>query len=421
MLTIRPYRRSFMPGATARVQTNVLVRFASTTACQSASETSSSGRPTWPTTPPALLTRMSTRPIPATRSATCPESLTSTVSRSCPCTTAPCASSAAAMPAPIPCAVPVTSATRPVRSGIPTVLEQRPDLLDARRPDTEDVGLRPLVGAAERAVAEQIAHIARIELAHPRHVRHRFRLGGKLDTRQPRPREVLEPRRVRRVGVDLVHDVPHPLTRPPVMPPQRSVGACLGPRLGGGAATLVAAVPVHEQEASEPLVGERAEQVDEQRGVRLDLQRRAARMRGEVRREPIRQRGHHEHAERIGRFDRDPLGQDPVNAERQVPVLLDRAERDHEPVLVAEVLLDLHPVAVLDPHGATPSYASATDRSTASFPPAAASWSPAGSEPSASPQGSEIAGAPAMLYGPVNRPSTSPCGVPKGGSSVGAG
>jgi hypothetical protein len=114
-------------------------------------------------------------------------------------------------------------------------------------------------------------------------------------------------------------------------------------------------VPVHEQEAPEPLPGERVEQVDEQRGVRLDLHRGAARVRAEVRRQPVRQRRHHEHPERLGGFDRDALGQDPVDAERQVPVLLDRAERDHEPVLVLQVLLDLHPVAVLDPHGATSS------------------------------------------------------------------
>ena len=43
MLTIRPQPRSFMPGTTARVHRNVLVRFASTTACQSWSVTSSSG------------------------------------------------------------------------------------------------------------------------------------------------------------------------------------------------------------------------------------------------------------------------------------------------------------------------------------------------------------------------------------------
>ena len=115
--------------------------------------------------------------------------------------------------------------------------------------------------------------------------------------------------------VDLVHDRTHPLAGPPVVPLHRRVGVCLGPRLDGGAAAVVPAVPVHEQEAPEPLLGERVEQVDEQRGVRLDLQRRAARVRSEVRRQPIRQRRQHEDAERLGCFDRDALGQDPVDAE----------------------------------------------------------------------------------------------------------
>jgi hypothetical protein len=102
MLTMRPWRRAFMPGATARVHRKVLVRLASTTARQSASEISSSGRPTWPTTPPALLTRMSTFPTAATNSSTCAASVTSTVSRSQPWTVAPCSPSAAAIAAPMP-------------------------------------------------------------------------------------------------------------------------------------------------------------------------------------------------------------------------------------------------------------------------------------------------------------------------------
>jgi hypothetical protein len=36
-------------------------------------------------------------------------------------------------------------------------------------------------------------------------------------------------------------------------------------------------------------------------------------------------------------------------------VLFDRAERDDETIVVLEVTLDLHPVAVLDPQGATSS------------------------------------------------------------------
>ena len=61
MLTTRPKRCCFMPGATACAMKNAPDRLTSKIACQSLSEISSSGRPTWPSTPPALLTRMSMR------------------------------------------------------------------------------------------------------------------------------------------------------------------------------------------------------------------------------------------------------------------------------------------------------------------------------------------------------------------------
>src|SRR3954463_14515876 len=154
MLTMRPPPAAFIPGTTARVHTNVLVRFASTTARQSASDTASTGWWTWPTTPPAQLTSTSTRPSSATSASTAAESVTSHCSRSTPCTGSPSAASAAAMAAPIPCAVPVTSATR---SG-PAMLEPLARLLDARRPHPQHVLVRALVVAAERAVAQQLAH-----------------------------------------------------------------------------------------------------------------------------------------------------------------------------------------------------------------------------------------------------------------------
>src|SRR4051812_47280632 len=154
MFTIRPQRRSFMPGATARVHTNVLVRLASTTARQSASDTSSSGRPTCPATPPAQLTRTSTRPSSDTSAATAAESLTSHASRSTPCTVRPSAASAETIAAPIPCALPVTSATR----SAPAMLEPLARLLHAGRPHAQHVLVRALVVAAERAVAQQLAH-----------------------------------------------------------------------------------------------------------------------------------------------------------------------------------------------------------------------------------------------------------------------
>src|SRR5690348_12763694 len=263
-----------MPGATARVQRNVLVRFASTIARQSSSGTSSSGRPTWPTTPPALLTRMSTRPTDATKPSTCAASVTSTVSRSTPRTVAPCSSSAAAMPAPMPCAVPVTIATRPPSSGTgPAVCDQVAHLLDPRLPDAQNVLVRPLVQAAERAVAEQLAHLRRVELAHARDVRPRLALLWQCDAGEPRPREVLVPRRVRRVAVDLVHDLPDAVARPPVVPEHLCALMLLLPGVGLLAAGVVAAVAVDEEEAPEPLAVQRVEQVAHDRLVRRHAQR----------------------------------------------------------------------------------------------------------------------------------------------------
>ena len=86
-----------------------------------------------------------------------------------------------------------------------------------------------------------------------------------------------------------------------------------------------------------------------------------------------------------------------VDAQREVAVLLDRAERQNDPIVRLEVRLNLHPVQVDDPHRVTLSYSRATDsRSSSSFT-GAASWRPAGRLPSAIPQGSEIAGAPVRL------------------------
>jgi hypothetical protein len=40
----------------------------------------------------------------------------------------------------------------------------------------------------------------------------------------------------------------------------------------------------------------------------------------------------------------DALGEDVVGLEREVGVLLGRSEREHHPVVLLEVLLELHPV-----------------------------------------------------------------------------
>src|SRR5438445_11989446 len=100
---------------------------------------------------------MSTEPIRSMSAATCARSVTSTESLSTPCTLAPWRSSAAAIAAPIPWAVPVTSAVRPPRSGTrPAVLDQLTHFLDARLPHAQHVRVGTLVEASEQAVAELI-------------------------------------------------------------------------------------------------------------------------------------------------------------------------------------------------------------------------------------------------------------------------
>jgi hypothetical protein len=95
---------------------------------------------------------------------------------------------------------------------------------------------------------------------------------------------------------------------------------------------------------------QRAEQVVEDGRVGAQAEARAAGIGREVRRHPVRQRGQHGHAERLGGLDRDALGEDRVGGQRQVRVLLGRAERQHDPVVVLEVHLELHPVEVGDAH-----------------------------------------------------------------------
>ena len=64
-----PQPRAFMPGAAACAHHIAASTFAAKIACQSSSAISSTGRPTWPRTPPAAVTRPSMRPCLASISA----------------------------------------------------------------------------------------------------------------------------------------------------------------------------------------------------------------------------------------------------------------------------------------------------------------------------------------------------------------
>src|SRR5712691_3874208 len=235
---------------------------------------------------------MSTGPMRATSAATCSGSVTSTVSLSTPWTVAPCSASAATIAEPIPWAVPVTSAVRPLRSGTPpAVLDQVAHFLDARLPHSEHVLVGTLVEPAERAVAEQLPHLGRSGSAHRRDVGHRLALLRLGHAREAPPGEVLEPGRVARLQVDRLDDLPRARPVPPVVPDDLGVRVRAVPLDSGVAAGVVAAMAVHEQEAAEPLPVERVEQVADDRLVRPDAQGRAPRVGGEVRRDPVRERG----------------------------------------------------------------------------------------------------------------------------------
>src|SRR6185503_18035552 len=91
--------------------------------------------------------------------ATWAESVRSAVSRSTRWTLAPSSARPSAIAVPIPCAVPVTSATFPLSSPtlVPPVLDQLAHFRDARAPQLEDFLVGTLVRTAEAPVDRQAA------------------------------------------------------------------------------------------------------------------------------------------------------------------------------------------------------------------------------------------------------------------------
>src|SRR5438552_3596471 len=358
MFTIDPARAAFIAGMTARVQRNALVRFASTIERQSSSLTCSSGLPTWPTTPPALLTSTSMRPRRAIRSVTCLGSERSAVSRSTRWTFAPSSSRPFAIAVPMPCAVPVTSATLPLSSPIlvPPVLDEVAHFGDAGPPELEDFCIGPLVGATEASIDGQAAQLGRRRLSGNglRDERlHPFRHGH---PRQARPREVLHPRAVRGILLVALNDRPRAGRVPPVVkehlhpifPWLREPLAHHTGREG------VAAVAIHHRDAPKALAKERIEKVADDGDVRARAERRASGKCREVRSHSERQRRQYRDAEWFRRFDSDALGEDRVRPDRKVTVLFRGSDRQHDPIVTREVCLEHLPVAVMDPHERLP-------------------------------------------------------------------
>jgi len=62
----------------------------------------------------------------------------------------------------------------------------------------------------------------------------------------------------------------------------------------------------------------------------------------------------HRHTERLGGVNSDVLGEDRVNSEAEVSVLLGAADWHDGTVVVFQVLLDHHPIGVAYPHALAP-------------------------------------------------------------------
>src|SRR5207237_10813428 len=112
-----------------------------------------------------------------------------------PRTSSASATRTVAIAAPMPSAVPVTSATLPLSSPtlVPPVLDEVANFRDPGPPELEDLFIGPLVGAPEASIDGQAAQLGGRRLSGDRlrdQRLHPFRHGH---PRESRPREVLHP------------------------------------------------------------------------------------------------------------------------------------------------------------------------------------------------------------------------------------
>ena len=110
---------------------------------------------------------------------------------------------------------------------------------------------------------------------------------------------------------------------------------------------------VDDEDPAEAGARDAFDQVARDGQQRLNAQADAAGEGGEVGGEAEGHRRIDRHAERLRRLHRYPLREDRVHAERELRMLLGAAKRQHAAVVAAQIGLDMHPVAVGDPHAVT--------------------------------------------------------------------
>src|SRR2546425_5912721 len=211
------------------------------------------------------------RPMPSTSRATWRGSARSAVSRATRWTVAPSSSSPAAVAAPTPCAVPVTSATLPLSSGIgaPPVLEQVAHLRHAGPPDLEHFRLGSLVGSAKAAVDGQAAQLVGRRLPNAARGDRRLDAPWHDDPGEARPGEILHPGAMRGLFLVALHDLPDARSVPPVVEEQlhpRS-SRLREPLAKHARRRRVAAVAVDQRDAAEALPEQRIEEITDDRDI----------------------------------------------------------------------------------------------------------------------------------------------------------
>ena len=100
-----------------------------------------------------------------------------------------------------------------------------------------------------------------------------------------------------------------------------------GPFLGERLGRAVSAMPIDDEDAPEPAAGQAVQDVAHDRQVGLDAQRHGAGELAEIRRHPVGEDRKDGDAERLGGICSDALGQDAVDRQAQIAVLLGAAER----------------------------------------------------------------------------------------------
>src|SRR5262249_26973314 len=153
-----------------------------------------------------------------------------------------------------------------------------------------------------------------------------------------------------RQWIDLLYPGPRPRRVPPVVEEDAAPRMLGGPLLREGLHGTVAAVAIDDQDAAKSGVDEAVEDVADEAQVRLDAQGYRAGVGGEVRRDAVRDDREYRHAERFGGLDSHAFGEDAVDRQPEIRVLLRAPERQHRAIVALQVLFHLHPVHVADSH-----------------------------------------------------------------------